>query len=253
MNAYSEFASGSILNRKMLCSLRDYPIELTKELFKTYPEGIISGFGVTVCENTLFVDSGIIKYENRILIMDESVELSITKGNWQCILDISLQNSNNCELTIVKPKLRQLDANERYDAFSKFELFRFVYNEGAVLRGIPDEFDLLAESRRNTIDIRYRSIAKPNMLYLPDNIILTMFAKTMLSKTAISAIDVAFAYLCLNGLENGAPLLHYLNADSNMSTYQLIDMLYEKIKSIREEKNTPKKDLPKQQGKIEIR
>lgn len=252
MNVYSEFRSGSIINRQMLISLRDYPIDLVNELYRAYPNGIIHGFEVEVHENVISVGSGIVKYEDRILLMDKAQELSVVPGVWHCVLDVSSNQIDNCEETMVVPKPYQL-SSELDNNNSPYELFRFVYNEGASMRGIPNKFDKLVEPLRNTIDIRFRKKAMPKMLYLPDSIVLTLFAETLLEKSSLSINDMAFSYLCLNELNDVSPLLRYLDVSADTSTYQMINMLYGKIKSIKEEKYAPKKELTKRPDKIEIR
>ncbi len=226
MNLFSEFQSGSVLNRTMLCSLRDYPLDLINLLFNSYPEGIISGFDITVCDNIITISGGIVKIDNRILTMNENKMIDAIPGNWYCIVTVEKAQKDNCDSYELIPKLLSQD-----EPCIGIELCRFTFNsgEGVQLRGIPSEFRNIAEPLRNTIDISNRKVSKSDGGYLPEYRVLRLFGEEVLRKGKASSEDIAFAYLCLNGFDSSRPVYCYTHISSDASIRDIINKLMDKL------------------------
>lgn len=236
MNIYSEFKDGSILNRTMLCALRDYPADILNLMYKDCPDGIITGFDVKAEKNTLLINSGILKHNDRIFVMECEKNLEIKTGKWICGLSFNEYDKNNCRFTEVTPILSE---NE-----TEIELCRFVYSEGAVLRNIPEDLNIIANPPRNTIDIRYRKISCNDGYYIPDKRIFQIYGSQILDSQNPDSEDIAFAYLCLNSILSISPVIRYLRKSDDISVTEIISSLNERINQSKTDKPQEVKKTP---------
>ncbi len=243
MNVYSDFKSGSIINSAMLCSLRDRPADIFKLLFRGYPDGIISGFDVSVSEGMLSVSEGILKYEDEILVMNERKLLTLNIDVNYCGIGIRRYENDNCIYIEVFPEITAEKPN--------IEICRCTYSEGANLRNVPDTLEKISSPPRNTLDIRYKKMSAPDGGYLPDPLIFRRFAAEMLKKETKSVLDTTFAYLCLNGISSCNAAADYIGAEENVTPDEITKALADKLRHSATEK-APAPAARRNEDKIEV-
>ena len=196
------FNKGSVLKQNMLEALRDYPYIVLEMEYSEYGSGIISGLDVCPIGDDMFqIAPGLLKVDGKIYILSEI--LTIKQEEETHYVYLIIQNTDNpdgkdieltCEQT-VKPK---------DDAF---ELFRYTKNADMfVYKDIRELFNG-PMNRINQIFCKF-AIVGGNTLH-PDY--FRLFAKEILESTNASISDVAFAYQCLNGINNIGVIKQYFN------------------------------------------
>ena len=224
-----------ILNIDMLNALRDRPNDVINAVFREFPDGIISGFDVSVSENNITIGGGIVKHDGFIYTADETTICAET-GRIFCTLDFSAETSNNCTITQAVPVfLREQPETE---------IFRYIHSEGSVLHGVPKNFNDIKNGLKNSIDISYRKISCSGG-YIPDRKITETFAAELLEKRNTGISDTVFAYVCLNGLASPLPIIKYLMCGEDISVREMTERLAEKLDSFANEKSAQKPSVRK--------
>ena len=192
------FERGMILKKHMLEAIRDYPIEFVNSLFSDYDDGVISGLKVIINENNSFeVSEGIIKLGSNVYLVKKSEEIMFC------------EQKNFVYLEVVEEKC--IDGNDYNvkiihtdkEVPGAFELFRYIKN--ASMKNYQDINELFGEVT-NRVDQRYmhQSILGGYSL-IKDYFVL--FAKKVLQGKNAEMKDIAFAYQCLNDIDNNHHML----------------------------------------------
>ena len=68
-NSYPIFKSGNVINKKMLDSLRDNPMEILEIMYIDYNDGILKGFDLITKkeEKKIIITRGIAKIEKKLI------------------------------------------------------------------------------------------------------------------------------------------------------------------------------------------
>lgn len=187
------FIKGSVLKQNMLEALRDYPYTVLEVEYSEYGDGIISGFEIgSVTDNQFQISPGILKVDGEIYISSEM--LTIEQINETHYVYLTIQKKDNPDGVDVELKCEQ--QTEPDD--NGLELFRYTKN--AKMFEYKDIYELFNKpmNRINQAFCRFATVGgntlHPNYYRL--------FAEAVLRYTNATAFDVAFAYQCLNGINN---------------------------------------------------
>ena len=189
------FTKGRILKNEMLESLRDFPRNVTDIFLTSQKEGVISGFELTVDDTDITIAPGIVKYQDEILVLDESLKIPyVSTGNEQ-ILKLHYQDkyqTSDFEGRIVNVVLEENECNQS----NEIELARFRLSQGAYLRlNYQDLEDF--KTGHNTLNIvnqPYSSVSGSTL----NPIILQYFARELLKYKTENVHDLAIIYQVLN-------------------------------------------------------
>lgn len=242
-NLYPLFEKNRILKKELLWSLRDYSFTHIQLEYQDYSPGIICGCDVRVDGNKLVISPGIVKYENFICLIteEEKVEYEptgkVTSLKLRIITDHSSQDSITYEMNPVLDETLCCEENE-------FELCRFKLQKGAVLRERYTSFeDMMTEyDTMNPVFASWSGLGSETIT----PVITKYFAEQVVKSDGADAIDLAFAWTCLNtyGAVSNAVILSYLRSkgvgsEEKDSTKDQIFMGFVKIlKIIEGKKNT---------------
>ena len=236
------FNKGSVLKQNMLEALRDYPCTVLEVEYSKYGDGIISGFEVNPINGEKFqISPGILKVNGEIYISSDL--LTIEQKNEEHYVYLTIQKKDNPDGMDIELKCEQktdMDDNG-------LELFRYTKN--AEMFEYKDISELCGKYRpTNRIDQIFCkfSIVGGNTLH-PNY--YRLFAKAVLGDTNATATDVAFAYQCLNGINNIDVVEQYFkgatsNDDIVKEMKKVLDRLRKSIKvpeSQLEKIETPRK------------
>lgn len=217
------FVKGSILKQNMLESLRDYPYLLQDVMYDAYACGIINGFQIlSLAESCIRIGRGILKTAEGIYCSDGEIELPWREGQNYVYLEVTKR-----ELTegyYVEISANQYDTPQE----DKTELFRYTYTKGAELFLMRNTSELLS-SPMNRIDRSHVlfSYKGGNSLC---NDYYKLFAHEVLDSKNGKTEDVAFAYQCLNGINDIAVVRHYFKNDG--SNEKVLQAMREKVASL---------------------
>lgn len=193
------FKKGLILKDYMLDALRDYPQGIVELIWKDYSDGIISGFEISTENGNFQINPGLLKYDGKTYFSNDKVEIIQEDGSHFVYAGIDMSSKiDGIDLNI---RIIQSDKIEN----DKIELFRYVKN--GVIYPVKNLNELF-EMPHNRIDCRY---AKHSMIngYSLCYDYLKLYAKEVLLLEKSSIKDIAFAYQCLNGIENAELVYSY--------------------------------------------
>lgn len=195
------FQSGTVLTQEMMESMKSYAINMGQISYHGYTDGILKGCTISVNEDMLVINTGIILYAGKPIFLQDPVE-------------ITYQHTNTCKILVVRVGeeeknhdyvMRRVDIillGEQELNSKDIELARFTLQEGAKLRNqYRDFFDL--STIYNTLCIAYTkwaSYEKESISYE----ILYKFAQEAVKINEINEIDQNFVQLILS--ENGETL-----------------------------------------------
>lgn len=134
------FQKGSILTLEMLEALKELSAGWGRLEYKGYADGILSGCQVTMSDNVLYVNEGILIYREELYFIQEKIVVPYQwQEGWQAlrvyIEDISDEkNFREGKIQILLSK--DLEAQE-----NTIELCRFYLQEGANLRNEYRDFN----------------------------------------------------------------------------------------------------------------
>lgn len=208
--SYPLFKENRILKKEALSAIRDYSYDQMRLSYQDYGSGILSGCQISVEGNELAVSPGILKYQDRILLLSETERIPYTATD--CVQYFKAQIEVNhsspefitCQVTFF------LDPAEKC-AENQIELCRFHLRKGALLREqYKDFFDL--ETEYDTINLIYATWGGRGGRTISP-VITDLFAKEILQAPGKRAEDVSFAYTCLNQPTAAARFMlsHYVN------------------------------------------
>lgn len=195
------FSKGNLLSQEMLEALRDYEVQLAQNIYSGYSDGILSGAKISVNQGAVCVGQGLVKYEDRIFMIEDEKEVRINpSGAWQAIKLVfgereSTRTFEKQEMTIEVSENLQMEKN-------KIELCRVRLQDGAHLRSeyrnledMHTEFDTI-----NVLEAQWAAYGKSSIH--PQ--ILVEFAKEARKGSVDNPQDVAFMQQILSS--NGQAL-----------------------------------------------
>lgn len=229
------FEKGLILKQHMLEALRDYPRELTKNLFCEYGSGIITGCNISVSENVLSVGEGIVKINGEVYILTKPLSVNAEDEINYVYLKItseSLADGTNLQIEVIQK-------NEKND--NLFEIARYTKN--AVLKPY-NKIEELFSDVSNRIDQRYvlQSVAGGNTLLSG---YYRLYAEKVLSSVNADMQDIAFAYQCLNGIGSIEIVKAYFHTD-DMSNQNILSLMKQRLSTLSAKSPEIKKSEPAQ-------
>ncbi|MCE5285300.1 MAG: hypothetical protein LLG02_05590 [Pelosinus sp.] len=196
INKYPIFSAGRVLKHEMLSLLRDYPRDYADILYRDYSDGILAGCKLIINSDNISVEPGMVRYQGKIYMMNESVHVPYTATGQDAIVKIYFKKektSGDFILgsgdVILQPGLK-LAENE-------LELCRFKLKAGARLRDDYQNFaDLATEyDTVNIINVRHAAPYEPTLSPL----ITRRFASEALENKAMQPFDYAFVSQCAAG------------------------------------------------------
>ncbi len=196
------FSKGSILKHNMLDAMRDYPHVFQKVRYLEYGDGIISGFIVNSIEGHSFqISPGILKANNDIFISHEP--LTIHQENEKHYVYLRIQENEMPDGKDIVMKCEQSITEDKVG----IELFR--YTKSAEMYEYKDVFEIftMPMNRINQIYCKY-AIIGGNTLH-PNY--YRLYSKAVLDCPNATPSDIAFAYQCLNGINNISIIQSYFN------------------------------------------
>ena len=217
------FEKGSILKQHMLEALRDYPYDYVSTLYANRGEGIINGFDITIDaeNNVLYLEKGVVKLSGQIYFSTRRIPISLQEEENYVFLNVTSSRVDGGEgysIEIIQKK--EADVNE-------FEIFRYVKN--ADIKEI-EKIDDICNSPMNRIDFRNVKKSVIGGSTLCDKY-FEIFGKYIISSSNANPIDIAFAYQCLNGINNVQVVNLYFGKD-NMSNSEIIDAIKKKVSKL---------------------
>lgn len=223
------FEKGSILKQTMLEALRDYPYTILELLYSGYGDGILSGFEVESIDDTkIVIGSGVLKQAEKIYFCDKKLTIDQkNENNYVYLETVSNPNCDGVEHSVVACQYSELQEE-------KIELFRYTKNAKLLLFQNFQELISLPINRINKIYSQY-SIQGGTSL-CPDY--FKLYAYVVLSSNNAQAQDIAFAYQCLNGINDISLLYQYFN--NNCSNTDIIEGMKHKISLLNKREETEK-------------
>ena len=198
------FEHGLILKQHMLEALRDYPIEYVNTRYSDMGNGIIAGLNIELTkDNSFYVGEGIVKLDGEVHVVKCSNEILFSDQENYVYLEISKEN----KIDGVHYNYQIIQKNT--EDSTSFELFRYVKNAEIKKYVAMDE---LFKDVTNRIDQRHvlKSIVGGSCLV---NDYFLLYANYILSCKSASMQDCAFAYQCLNGINNVEIVKNYFELE----------------------------------------
>lgn len=195
VNIFPNFDKGRILKKEMLDNLRDYPRNFFDIYFKDFSKGIISGADLVVGEKDITVAKGIIKFDNKLYMLEKEVSIPYYATNRESIIKVRfLDSAINSDFTVNTAEIF-IDDNTNIER-DELELGRFKLKERAQLRQDYTDFhDFSTEyNTLNIINVEYSGVGKSTM----NPIILRYFSKIILKNKVDNPYDITFAMQCMN-------------------------------------------------------
>ncbi len=222
-----DLEKGFILKRSMLLALSDAAILTNELLRKGYADGILSGCELSVTEDTIVLNSGLIFLEQQIFMMKNSLSVSYKPTNITTLLKLCISGELRDADCVYREAELRLEASDELRS-GELEICRFKLQDGARLRCEYQDF----EDRSTEYDTLNRiytpcaALDEPTLL--PE--ITKHFAREMLGYSDISELDTLFCLQILGQREavTKEALVKYieyktkkqLDSHSNLRVYQ---------------------------------
>lgn len=188
------FTKGRVVKKESLDQLEQFPREMARIFLEGYSDGILSGFDLTVQEQTLFISAGAVKYHGEVLLFREA-ERSFTEYGNVVIVKLCLGEMQRTEDFCVVPAEWKVDG-EPPQPEREMELGRFCLSEGAVLRrkyqGVED-----FKTAYNTLDFTHVLYAGEGRAAMSPRL-MKQFGEELFSLESGHPLDDPFALLCMN-------------------------------------------------------
>lgn len=226
------FTDAHILRREMLISLSDYAIEKNVLRYQGYSNGILYGCELTTTQKEIILNPGIICYEGRVYLIQETMSVSYYPTNRTMICCIQFSKEERTENFIYRESKISLVEEETLEE-DMLEICRFKLQEGAKLRYEYVDFDdrCTEYDTLNTIYAPYAA-KKESTISLD---ILQGFAKQLMKAKNRNEFDVMFSLQILNQVEPMGKeiIIAYIeyrkketvNIKSNIEIYQYLSMI----------------------------
>ncbi|GLC80083.1 hypothetical protein [Lacrimispora brassicae] len=207
---YPLFEENRILKKEALIAIRDYSYDQMGLTWQDFSFGILSGCSILVEGAELVISPGIIKYDEKILLLPEPERIPY--------------QATDC-IQYLKARIELCDPSPEFITYqisfglalseecmeNEIEFCRFHLRQGAALRGqYKDFFDL--ETEYDTINLLYAGWGGKGGNSLSP-FVTQFYAEEILQASGKKTEDIAFAYTCLNQSNAVAPaiLKHYVN------------------------------------------
>ena len=190
------FTKGRILKNEMLELIRDFPRNVTDIFLAHQTDGVISGLDLKVSKTDITINSGIVKYQGEVLILDEELKIPYVADDSVQILKLQFQDNyqtSDFEGLVANVILE----NGACDSENQMEIASFRLSQGAYLRSDYQDFEDF-KTGHNTLNIvnqPYSSISGTTL----SPVILKYFARELLKYGTENSHDLAIIYQVLNG------------------------------------------------------
>ena len=234
---FPHFNKGSILKKEMLESLRDYPRDFFELRYKNYSDGVVLGMNITVEDEYICIDRGVVKHSGEIYILKKVKKIKYENSNREIMIKIKIEGvDEKKDFTVSKANI-VLDDNLKLEN-NEMELGRFKLREGAKLRSEYSDFvDFVIEYNMiNIVNVKqsyeFESTINP--------VIIKKFAKKILKKLSDNVYDVSFYMICTNSEVVSRELISsYLIKKMNLveKEYSNLEMYNYMSKILKESRN----------------
>lgn len=239
MSLYPQFLPFQILKAEMLESLRDTPRHFINIIYQEYPDGIISGFRISIDNENekLIISPGILKKGSNIYLLESEQEMELHNEKNIVYMEI-----------IEEPSINGIEfsfsiTNHEEEMEDKIELFRYYRSKNTPIR-IPEDWKSIYKEATGTINYTKSHKSIRGGKTLPDEI-FKIFGKELLNRKPQQPEDILFAYSCLNDSISFSVLEQYFSFNGNCSNEVLLQRMNDKLESIGKDKSpTPSADVP---------
>lgn len=195
---YPAFECGRILKKELLWALRDYSYSALGLQYRDYSDGIISGCGVRVENNILYIAPGIVKCQGFpfLLTEEEGVEYAPTEKE-TCLKFRLVKKEEMADYTryVTEFALDERLGREQ----NEIEICRFKLREGARLRTeYKDFYDMQTEY--DTVNPAYATWSAAGQNTLSKEV-TDFFARKVLECEKAEEKDICFAWFLLQDKE----------------------------------------------------
>lgn len=197
-NKKPKFEMGKILKIDMLECLSNYPRDFIDIYYKNYSDGIIEGCNITISDNFISLNKGIVKYNGNIYMLNNEEKLKYECNNKYMIIKIRFfepKEQDNLEFRMSEIVLEDnLEIN-----YNEMEICRFKLREGARLRDDYVDFtDFSTEF--DTVDIINAPYAGISGKTLSPQI-TSEFGRELLNLNLEDPYDISFAFMLIQNRE----------------------------------------------------
>lgn len=182
------FKQGNLLTRQMLESIEDYEISFSRTIYSGYSNGILRGCNIRGEQGVIYVDEGIIIFDEQILFVPNTVVAVSQSNNWQA-LKIYVQEINN-DANFCTRNLYLAFSDKLDDESNAIELCRVRLQQGAIIRceyrnfeDLNTEFDTI-----NVVNSQWSSFEEKSISPL----LLKAFANEAIKSSLSNPADIAF-------------------------------------------------------------
>lgn len=188
------FTKGRVVKKENLDSLRDFPMELSRQLLLGMSDGILCGFDMVCQQETLRIGAGALHYGGEIYLTGEE-NLPFTSFDEMIAVKLGIigkiedEDGKRIRLRFIVDRRLETEARE-------WELGRFSLSKGAVLRvsykGVED-----FKTPYNTLDLTHVCFAGEDGITLHPKL-LKYFAEKLLEAGHKEVCDLTFSFACFN-------------------------------------------------------
>ena len=195
---YPAFERGRIMKKELLWALRDYSYSALQLQYKDYPDGIITGCGIRIEDNTLCIAPGIIKCQEFIFLLTEEERVEYAPTEEYVSLKFRLVKKEVlADYTRYITEFALDESIERKQ--NEIEICRFKLKEGARLRtDYKDFIDIQTEF--DTVNLADATWAAAGGNTLSKEV-TDYFARKVLECEEAEDKDIQFAYFLLQSRE----------------------------------------------------
>ncbi len=215
----------------MLETLRDYPYYYIKLLYKDMGDGILSGLNITLEDDNFYIHEGIFKINGEIYFLTKTFCMEVLKGiHYVYLTVLEHKKVDGIEYEI---QIKQ----EQAETKDSFELFRYIKSLKILEYQSIDEIFL--KSIMNRIDRTHvkQSIIGGSTLCSE---YFKFYANAILENKNACMTDIAFAYQCLNGINDIHLLKNYFQSDS-LTNEEILSKMKDQLDSLEELKSQENK------------
>ncbi len=232
---FPTFENGSILRQSMLEALRDFPRKFLDVYFADYGDGVIEKLDLRLDTSKVIVAPGLFKHQNVVYFSDEELTLDLydelRSGSDNFVyLEPNIEvttSGNKCNFSLI---VSDVVLSE------KFEIFRCIKGENSeicMFQNLKEVF----EEPYNRINQKYVLFSYRGGSAISRNY-FKMFADEILLSANPSSKDIAFAYNCLNGIDNLDLIINYFEIDGINNTV-IVDKIRSKVSDLTYSKSPP--------------
>lgn len=195
---YPAFERGRIMKKELLWALRDYSYSALHLRYQDYPDGIISGCGIRIEENILYIAPGVIKCQGFVFLLTKEQWIEYAPTDRYISLKFRLAKKE--ELADYTRYITEFVLDENLERQpNEIEICRFKLKEGARLRtDYKDFFDIQTEFDTVNLADATWSASGGNTL---SKEVTDCFARKVLECGKAQDGDIQFAYLLLQSKE----------------------------------------------------